>query len=214
MRCKELATVAGLLVVSGCDGSTAPTTPGAAANAPPTVSISSNPAGQAIVGVTTLTFTATGSDPNGDTLTYTWDVGEGVTGTGTTVSRLYKNEGSFPVSLTASDGRGGTTTARATAVVRSLSGAWTPLINGVRQDPAALTQEGSTLYGAVDSGCCKHTFAGEIAHPRSVTLEFRFSACKKRDLTFTGTVSAGLDRIETTGPNCNVPQTRFEFVRP
>jgi hypothetical protein len=121
MRCKELATLAGLLVISGCDGSSAPTTPGAGANAPPTVS---------------------------------------------------------------NDGRGGTTTARATAMVRSLSGAWTPLINGVRQDAAELTQEGSTLAGAVD------------------------------DLTFTGTVSAGLDRIETTGPNFNVPQTRFEFVRP
>jgi hypothetical protein len=40
-----------------------------------------------------------------------------------------------------------------------------------------------------------------------------FSGCKKRDLPFTGTVSAALDRIDTNGANCNVPQTRFAFVR-
>jgi len=206
------SSVAVLMLCLAC-GSPSPTGRGPESNQPPTVTIAATPAGRPIVGVTTMTFSATGTDPDGDGLTFTWDLGDGVTRSGPMASRLFATEGSFAASVTASDGRGGTTTARTTVAAGSLSGTWTPLMNGVPLDSAELSQEGTTLYGAVDAGCCKHTFAGEIVHPRTVTLLFRFSGCKKRDLPFTGTVSAALDRIDTTGANCNVPQTRFAFVR-
>lgn len=52
-----------------------------------------------------ITFDGTKSvDVNGDTLTYTWDFGDGTTGTGATVNHTYVNEGSYHVSLTVSDG--------------------------------------------------------------------------------------------------------------
>ena len=56
-----------------------------------------------------VTATATGSDPDGDTLTYSWNFGSG-TATGNPATFTYQAAGTFTVSLTVSDGRGGTAT--------------------------------------------------------------------------------------------------------
>lgn len=76
-----------------------------ASNLPPTVAISAtttNPAASALV-----TFTATASDPNGDSLAYHWDFGDGTFGTnGTTASKSWST-GEYVVRCTATDMRGG-----------------------------------------------------------------------------------------------------------
>ena len=63
-----------------------------------------------------ITFTGSGSDVNGDPLTYQWDFGDGTTGTGATTSHAYESLGTFTVRLTVNDGRvdsaPATTTAR------------------------------------------------------------------------------------------------------
>ncbi|MSQ03428.1 MAG: PKD domain-containing protein [Myxococcales bacterium] len=56
------------------------------------------------------TFTAAASDPGDDTLTYTWDFGDGSTGTGATASHTYVDDGSYTWTLTVDDGDGGTDT--------------------------------------------------------------------------------------------------------
>jgi len=56
-----------------------------------------------------VTATATASDPDGDALTFTWNFGAG-TATGSTTSYTYQSSGTFPVSLTVTDARGGTAT--------------------------------------------------------------------------------------------------------
>ena len=54
----------------------------------------------------TLTFDASSStDPNNDTLTYTWDFGNGDTATGVTTSYLFNTVGTFTVQLTVNDGK-------------------------------------------------------------------------------------------------------------
>ncbi|HEX6357513.1 PQQ-dependent sugar dehydrogenase [Actinophytocola sp.] len=64
----------------------------------------------------TVTFDAAQStDPNGDPLTYTWNFGDGGTGTGEQVSHVYPaTQESFTVTLTASDPGGATATTTAT----------------------------------------------------------------------------------------------------
>ena len=45
------------------------------------------------------------SDPNGDTITYLWDFGDGAMGDGVSPSHIYAAEGIYTVSLTVNDGR-------------------------------------------------------------------------------------------------------------
>jgi len=53
----------------------------------------------------TITFDGSGSaDPNNDPLTYSWDFGDGSTGTGATPTHSYAAVGSYIVSLVVSDG--------------------------------------------------------------------------------------------------------------
>jgi len=54
----------------------------------------------------TVNFNASGStDPDGDTLTFVWDFGDGTTGTGIAATHIYVNAGTYMVTLTVSDGQ-------------------------------------------------------------------------------------------------------------
>ncbi len=65
-----------------------------------------------------LVFSSAGSsDPDGDTLTYSWNFGDGTTGSGAAPSYTYTAAGDYIVSLLVTDGRGGSATASAEAHV-------------------------------------------------------------------------------------------------
>ncbi len=64
-----------------------------------------------------VSASATASDPDGDPLTYTWNFGAG-TATGASASFTYQAAGTYPVSLTVTDGQGGTATAGNVASIR------------------------------------------------------------------------------------------------
>ena len=51
------------------------------------------------------------TDPDNDGLSYVWDFGDTTSGTGASVTKTYANPGLFTISLTVSDGKGGTHTA-------------------------------------------------------------------------------------------------------
>jgi glucose/arabinose dehydrogenase len=64
-------------------------------------------------GVAPLTVSfdgTTSSDPDGDPLTYKWEFGDGTTSTAAKPSKTFAQAGTFPVKLTADDGRGRTGT--------------------------------------------------------------------------------------------------------
>jgi hypothetical protein len=200
-----------VLALAACGEDGGPAAP--TANRPPTLSVVQNPAGAAIVGVTTLTFSAAAVDPDGDPVTCSWDLGDGTLRSGTSAARSYAAAGDFPVDVTCTDGKGGSATAAGRAVAGSLTGTWLPLQNGAPGDRAEIRQDGTTLNGYADNSCCRHTFNAEVTAPRAVRFQFRFAGCKKNDTQLVGTVSADLNRIELTGTNCNVEHTTFAFVR-
>ena len=57
------------------------------------------------------------SDPDGDPLSYVWNLGDGTTSNGKSVSKTYLTAGNFTVVLTVYDGRGGTATFALTTAI-------------------------------------------------------------------------------------------------
>ena len=65
-----------------------------------------------------VTFDGSGSaDPNGDSLTYSWDFGDGSTGTGVSPMHTYAAAGNYTVTLTVSDGNLSSNTVATTAEI-------------------------------------------------------------------------------------------------
>ena len=103
---------------------TPPATPGNSApvmtSAP---SYSPNPA----VSGEVLTFVAAAIDANNDTLTYTWNLGDGTTQIGATIVKTYAISGVFSVSVTVADGKGGSASQTISVSVNAPTTAATPL---------------------------------------------------------------------------------------
>ena len=65
-----------------------------------------------------ITFNAAGSsDPDGDSLTFTWNFGDGNTGSGLTTTHSYVQDGEYTVRLTVSDGSLETTTKKTLNII-------------------------------------------------------------------------------------------------
>lgn len=95
-------------------------TPKSSPNKPPTVSITSPVSGVSITGGTSTSFVASGSDPEGGELTYTWDFGDGATTAGASVSHTYAvvtTAQTFYVKVTVKDRAGATAEATVTVTV-------------------------------------------------------------------------------------------------
>ncbi len=85
---------------------TAPTCGDTGGNTNPIADISATPtSGEAPL---LVSFDASGStDADGDTLTYSWDFGDGNTGTGVTIDNTFATKGNYAVTLTVDDGNNG-----------------------------------------------------------------------------------------------------------
>jgi regulation of enolase protein 1 (concanavalin A-like superfamily)/type 1 glutamine amidotransferase len=83
---------------------------GGGGNHAPTVSAMRNPSGDVAVG-DPVAFMATGTDADGDTLTYAWDFGDGGTATTKDAMHTYTTAGVWHAKVTVTDGRGGSATA-------------------------------------------------------------------------------------------------------
>jgi len=57
------------------------------------------------------------ADADGDSLTYAWNFGDGTTGAGVKPAKTYADNGSYTITLTVTDARGASSTARTTVKV-------------------------------------------------------------------------------------------------
>jgi len=92
----------------------------AAQNAGPEVSVAGPYSG---LEGSPVAFTMGATDGDADALTYSWDLGDGTLGTGTTppASHTYADNGSYAIILAVADGRGGVDTARTTATIDNVA---------------------------------------------------------------------------------------------
>ena len=118
-----------------------------------------------------ITFNGSGSsDPDsGDTLTYAWDFGDGTTGSGVNPSHAYLWGEAFTVTLTVSDGRGGTDTSTTGATVNEVNDPPVADANGpytaVVDEPITFDGSGSSDFDNQD---------GTSANDQTLTYSWDF----------------------------------------
>lgn len=165
-------------------------------NQPPTAAFTQS--------VTNLTaaFDGSGStDPDGTIASYAWNFGDGQTGTGVTAQRVYGAAGTYTVTLTVTDNRGGTATTSRSVVVTDPPANTTVAADafartvasgfGTADTGGAWTVAGSGGTASVNGG------SGQLTVGAGKTLTLRLPAVNNRDNDVVHTV--GLDQVPTGG---------------
>jgi hypothetical protein len=215
MHSRRAVTALLLLALASCgeDKTTTPTTvvpttplpgtPPAAANRTPSVRISDfQPRTTAVAGGTHVSFGSAASDPDGDSLTYTWDFGDGTTGSGHALFHVFYASGSFDVKVTVSDGRGGSATDTVRVDARRIEGEWR-LENAAHVTLTARISQGNgsnRFWGTVSDGSL---IEGRLLDPYGAELTYSSAtALCIPSGTYTGNVFTGVDVIVFDGPGC------------
>jgi hypothetical protein len=215
-RILVLLTVVTFLGVTGCKGGSSgggtstPTTPTPANSAPVITNITINPA-FAIQQLGTFAMSATATDANNDTLTYTWDFGDGSSANGATQNKSYTTGGSKNVKLSVTDGKVSTPTSDSRTIdVGSMTGNWklttTACAGWANQDfLATLTQNNGIVTGTFTApkGFCAATAGtGGVTDPAEpgtinssgyVVIRFKIGAFL--DFYFRGTMQTPGNKI-------------------
>ena len=128
-------------------------------NKPPVAGATVSPTGSGMAGVTNYRFDgSTSSDPDNDSLTYSWNFGDGSSGSGVNARHVYGSPGNYSVTLTVSDDKEQATTTSSVTVARNLDGGVFVSGNlaitsgssvlGRFRATMRLTQNGTTLNGS------------------------------------------------------------------
>jgi hypothetical protein len=138
-------------------------------HAPSAATVTASPTATGIAAVTNFSFAAQGAtDPDGDSLTLTWNVGDGGTA-GATVSHVFAAGGSFNVSATASDGKAEAKSADVPVTVRNVSGTWVSNASGTIRT-WTFTQSGTNVSGTYSNSASPGTpgaVSGTMTAPRA-----------------------------------------------
>jgi hypothetical protein len=144
MRRSLAVVVLPAVIACGKGGSSPASSTPARGNSAPVANINVAPSGAAVVGATAVNFSAVAGDPEGDSLTYLWNFGDGSSAPGQTTSHVFGSMGTFAITLTVTDGRGGSTSANASVRVGTIAGSWHSDARGYYFD---LEQSGTRITG-------------------------------------------------------------------
>jgi hypothetical protein len=175
---------------------TTPTPPPQQNRAPVINSITVSP-GFGVSELTTFTYSASASDPDGDAVTYAWNLA-GVERTGNAGTITFVGSGLGEMRLTVSDGRGATATDGRTITLGSMTGTWRGSGVALGQFTMILTQSGPRVTGTYTDNVFG---AGQIdpAQPGAINasgrVEMRLKQGRFTDFTFRGDMDQGGRRV-------------------
>ncbi|MGH7785109.1 MAG: PKD domain-containing protein, partial [Candidatus Binatia bacterium] len=116
---------------------------------------------------TPVQFNGSGSDPDGDSLTFSWNFGDGSSGIGPNPVKAYTAAGTYTVSLTVSDLLGAVGTAQTTATIEGGG----LVLNPIGNKTVALGQTLSFTVSATDfAGGPVSLFAAPLPLPNHATF--------------------------------------------
>lgn len=116
---------------SSSNSSTTPTTPTTPTNRAPTIS-TMTVTSFGVSELSTFQGSVSASDPDGDSVSVTWDIG-GISASGTSWSKTLIGNGTYTARVTVSDTKGASATDTRSFTVGSMTGNWTGILG-----PAAL----------------------------------------------------------------------------
>lgn len=159
----------------GGNGSPTPSpspTPTPANHAPTISSIAVAPA-SGIAQLSQFTMSATATDADGDALTYSWDLGDGRTASGTSTQAVYQANGQMTVRLTVQDSKAATVSDTRTLSVGGMTGEWvgtvdvTVCANVIKPMTASLQQNGTIVTGTISlpNGLCRFDGGTAVTDP-------------------------------------------------
>jgi hypothetical protein len=146
-----------------------------------------------IMGLTQFSFNGSGADPDGDPITYAWDVA-GNSFTGTSGAITFSSGGNGTARLTVTDNKGANASDTRSFVVGDMTGTWVVTSGLLRGSSFRLTQ--STL-GTVTGSFTLPAFGNgntDPAQPGHITagavLSMRVKLAPFTDFTMTGTMES------------------------
>jgi PKD repeat protein len=180
-------------------------TPVPNANRPPgPVSVEFQPKTPILAGATAVSFAATATDPDRDSLTYKWDFCEEEVSTqGGGVVYTFNRGGSCRVRVTVSDGKGGTSTGETSVTINTLEGEWA-LVSPVGQNMTTrIRHNGRSFSGQFSDG--RHSFTGNVNDGNRLFMRLEDGGdfyCLTGG-NYNGTINTSLDYMDfSRGPGC------------
>lgn len=175
--------IAVLVILTACGGGSSPSggtpTPSPTptpqpANQSPVISALTVTPGNGIAQLTQFSMSGTATDPDGDSITYAWDLGDGRSAAGTATSATYSNPGDAVVKLTVTDSRGASASDSRTLKIGGMTGQWTGTVNlnvcipgRIKPITANLTQTLTLVTGSVTlpEGLCSFRSGTAVTDP-------------------------------------------------